>query len=89
MRAKRWRAGNTHPRGEECEGANAMNSLKLLNLVYVWLIYAGLVFVVGLPFVFFLHFFGGHYLALGALSVTLSSYFTLIVSKLRSKLKGD
>jgi len=56
--------------------------------VYVWLIFALLVFVVGLPLVSFLHFFGGRYLALVAMSIVLSSYFTMIVSKLRSKSGG-
>ncbi len=58
-----------------------------LDYVRCWLILAAIVFAVGSPFIIFLHFFGGKWLALLAMSISLASYYTLVVWQVNRRQK--
>ncbi len=64
-----------------------MKKIMPLDYVKYWLLLTAVAFAVGSPFIIFLHFFGGKWLALLALSISLSSYFTLIVWQVSKKQK--
>lgn len=62
-----------------------MRKIRSLDHVKYWLFLTAVVFAVGSPFIIFLHLFGGKWLTLLALSITLSSYFTLVVWQVSKK----
>lgn len=66
---------------------NPRQNLRWLDYVKYWLMLTAASFAVGCPFILFLHSFGGHWLALLALSFTLASYFTLLVWQINKKQK--
>jgi hypothetical protein len=64
-----------------------MKTITPLDYLKHWLLYFAIAFAVGCPFIVFGHFFGGHWLALIALSISLATYFTLLARYANKKLK--
>ena len=67
---------------------NPRSNFSWLDYMKYWLMLLVASFAVGCPFIIFLHFFGDHWLALLAISVTLASYFTLLVWQINKKQKA-
>ena len=64
-----------------------MKTITPMDYLKYWVLLAAVTFTVGSPFIIFLHFFGGHWLALLALSTSLASYFTMLVWRINKKQK--